>query len=94
MADAQITCIQKLNLNSPHEHITHVGNPPQWVWTREAVVESIKAGSNTFYVLDALTRKRSEVGVVEESGKKPYLRTYADGYYNNNLLSLNQCSYK
>ncbi len=92
MSDVRITCIQKLNPSSPHEHITHVGNPPAWVWTREAVIKSIKAG-NSFYVLDPLSRKRSEVGVVEEAGKEAYLRTHADGYYNNNLLSLNQCSY-
>ena len=92
MADAQITCIVKPNPQSAHEHITHVGNPAGgWMWTREQVVASIEAKTNTFYVLDPMNRQRADVGVVRETGKVPYLRTYADGKWNNNLLSLNQC---
>lgn len=95
MADCQITCIIKPNESSPHEHITHVGNPTAgengWMWSREEVIASIKAKENTFFVLDPVSKKRSEVGVVSETNKSPYLRTHSDGYYNNNLLSLNQC---
>lgn len=92
MADCRVTCIVKPHVHSPHEHITHIGNPADgWKWAREKVVQSIEAGTNTFYVLDSRTNRRSEVGVVRETGKLPYLRTYADGYYNDNLLSLNQC---
>jgi hypothetical protein len=33
MADVQVTCIEKPHPNSPHEHITHVGNPAaNWKW--------------------------------------------------------------
>lgn len=32
--------------------------------------------------------QRVEVGVVSPSGGQPYLRTYADGVWTNNLLSL------
>jgi Protein of unknown function (DUF3892) len=91
MADCRVTCIVKPNVNSTHEHITHLGNPPTWVWTSEQVMQSIIQKTNTFYVLDPSTNKRSEIGVVQEQGKRAYLRTYADGYYNNNLLSLDQC---
>jgi hypothetical protein len=92
MADAQVTCIVKPHPLSPHEHITHVGNPSnQWMWPREQVIASIDAKSNTFFVLDPLSGKRADIGVVRESGKLPYLRTYADGQWTNNLLSLNQC---
>jgi Protein of unknown function (DUF3892) len=94
MADVQVTCITKPHPQSSHEHITHLGNPPQWVWTREEVIASIDAKTNIFYVRDPATGKRSDVGVVREVGKAPYLRTYADGSYNNNLLSLNQCPYR
>jgi hypothetical protein len=94
MADAQITCIVKPYPQSPHEHITHVGNPPQWVWTREQVIASIDAKTNTFFVRDPNTGKRSEVGVVVEPRKAPYLRTHADGNWDNNLLSLDQCPYR
>lgn len=92
MPDAQITCIVKPHPQSPHEHITHVGNPAsQWMWPREQVIASIDAKTNTFFVLDPATGMRADVGVVREAGKQPYLRTYADGKWDNNLLSLNQC---
>ncbi|MFA5774448.1 MAG: DUF3892 domain-containing protein [Ilumatobacteraceae bacterium] len=94
MADAQVTCIIKPHPQSTHEHITHLGNPPNWVWTREDVISSIDAKTNTFFVLDPESKKRSEIGVVREAGKAPYLRTHADGNWNNNLLSLKQCPNK
>jgi hypothetical protein len=91
MADAQVTCIVKPNPQSAHEHITHLGNPSRWMWPREQVMASIEDKSNTFFVLDPATGKRADIGVVREPGKAAYLRTYADGQWNNNLLSLNQC---
>lgn len=92
MADVQITCIVKPHPQSLHEHITHVGNPAaQWIWPREKVIESIDSNTNTFYVLDPASGRKAYVGVVREAGKQPYLRTHADGQWNNNLLSLNQC---
>ncbi len=92
MADVQVTCISKPHPESPHEHITHLGNPrPGWVWPRERVIASIYARTNTFFVLDPRTGKRADVGVVRVAGHAPYLRTHADGYWNDNLLSLSQC---
>jgi hypothetical protein len=88
MADVQVTCINKPHPQSPHEHITHLGGA-NWKWTREQVIVSIDAGTNTFYVLAG--GKRSDVGVVREAGKAPFVRTHADGYWNNNLLALPQC---
>jgi hypothetical protein len=90
MADCRITHIRKKDRTSKHELITHVGNLVQsqtWVWTREAVIESINARTNSFYVHEE--GKRSEVGVVNPGhGRPPYLRTYADGEWNDNLLAL------
>ncbi len=92
MADVQVTCITKPNPQSPHEHITHLGNPAGgWKWTREEVIASIDAKTNTFFVIDPATGKRSDVGVVRPASRPPHVRTYADGDWNNNLLSLNQC---
>lgn len=92
MPDCQITCITKPHPQSLHEHITHVGNPnAHWVWTREDVIRSIDDNANSFYVLDPQTGKRSNVAVVRRNGQQPYLRTHADGDWNNNLLSLTQC---
>lgn len=93
MADCRITHIRKKDRMSAHEHITHVGNllvNPPWIWTREAVITSINAKTNSFYVYEK--GKRSEVGVVNPgNGRSPYLRTYADGEWNDNLLALPEC---
>lgn len=91
MADCRITHVKKPNRLSSHEHITHVGNitnsTVNWVWSRENVIASINARTNTFYVFE--NGKRSEVGVVNPNdGRAPFLRTHADGYWNDNLLSL------
>lgn len=95
MTDVRVTCITKPNAQSPHEHITHLGSSAgNWNWTREQVIQSIDAKTNTFYVLDPVSGQRADIGVVREAGKAPYVRTYADGRWNNNLLSLNQCPLK
>lgn len=92
MADVQVTCIVRSHPHGSHEHITHIGNPAgDWLWTREQAIASIEARTNTFYVQDPKTGRRADIGVVREAGKAPYLRTYADGYWNDNLLSLSHC---
>lgn len=93
MADCRITCITKPDVNSPHEHITHVGNPSvPWKLAREQVIRNIESKVDTFYVLDSRTGERAEVGVrYPNDGRSPFIQTYSDGHYNNNLLSLNQC---
>jgi hypothetical protein len=95
MADVKVTCITKPNPENRHEHITHVGNPDTasggWKWPREDVIASIDAGTNTFYVIDPNNGRRADVKVVRPAARDPYLRTYADGDWNDNLLSLKQC---
>jgi len=88
MTDLRITHIRKKDSKGSHEHITHAGNPPNWFWTKEDIIRSIENKTNTFYVLDSKTGKRSEVGVVRPSTGEPYIRTHADGYWNDNLLAL------
>ena len=93
MADVRITCVTKPDRNSTEDRITHVGGTGGngWKWTTEAVVASIEAGTNTFHVIDAAGH-RSEVGVVDPgNGRRKYLRTHADGDWNNNLLALPEC---
>lgn len=93
--DLQITCIIRSSSHGSCEHITHAGNPAsQGVWTVEQVVQSIDAQQHTFFVRDASTGRRANVGVVHESGKRSYIRTYADGYWNDNLLSLTSCPWR
>ncbi|EJN02346.1 DUF3892 domain-containing protein [Phyllobacterium sp. YR531] len=89
MADVHVACINKKDRNSDHEGITHLGNAANnWKWTRAAVIESIENKNNTFYTL--VNGNRGNIGVVNGTNGK-YLRTYADGKWNDNLLSLPEC---
>ena len=88
MADARVTCITKPDRYSQHEGITHLGGQG-WQWTRQAVIDSIEAKTNTFYTL--VDGKRAEIGVVNGPAGK-FLRTYADGAWSDNLLALPECS--
>ena len=60
----------------------------------DLIINNIDRGIDSFYVVDPQSRRRVDVGVVREAGKRPYIRTHADGYYNNNLLSLGFCPWR
>lgn len=84
--------ITEIRLSPPasqqHEHITHVrwieaGTTSTNIMTKQGAVDWINQG-NSAWVRGV--PKDSQVLVVD--GNPPYLRTAADGYYNNNLLSL------
>jgi Protein of unknown function (DUF3892) len=87
MADARVTCINKVPRDDPHDGITHLGGT-NWRWTRQEVIASIEDGSNTFFTF--VNNRRAEVRVVTGPNGK-YVRTYADGVYNDNLLALPEC---
>ena len=87
MADIQITCINKQPRNNPHEGITHLGNAAG-KWTPQQVIASIEAPEHTFFTL--VNGNKGDIRVVDGSNGK-YLRTYADGKLNDNLLSLPEC---
>jgi hypothetical protein len=87
MADVQITCINKLPRDNSHEGITHLGGYG-WKWTRQQVVESINAKTNSFFTM--VGGSRADVGVVN-GPSAPYVRTYANGNWNDNLLALPEC---
>ena len=89
MADVEVKCINKLPRNNPHEGITHLGNAAAgWKWTRAQVITSIEDKSNTFFTL--VQGNRGNIGVVDGTSGK-YVRTYRDGEWNDNLLSLPEC---
>ncbi|MET3109447.1 hypothetical protein AAKU67_004310 [Oxalobacteraceae bacterium GrIS 2.11] len=94
MSHCQITCITKPDVHSQHEHITHVGNPA-WSMKRltvEQVINNIRSGTDTFFVLDRFGNKADVAVVDATSTKRAYIRTHADGKWTDNLLALNQCS--
>lgn len=87
MSDLQVTCINKQPRSNPHEGIINLGGAG-WRWTRAQVVDLINRKVHTFHT--RVNGKRAEIGVVDgPSG--PYLRTYADGVWNDNLLALPEC---
>jgi hypothetical protein len=52
------------------------------------VIDSINSKFNTFYTL--VGGMRADVGVVN-GPNGPFVRTYADGVWNDNLLALPEC---
>lgn len=87
MADVQVLCINKTPRNSTHEGITHLGGNG-WKWTRQEVINSIRNNSNTFFTMT--NGKRANIAIVDGQNGS-YLRTHADGYWNDNLLALPEC---
>lgn len=94
MNEYQVTCINKRDRMSSHEHITHIGNitnSEHWRMTREEAIRRIDAKEATFYTVDRTTGNKVYIGVYREIGKVPFLRTHADGKWNDNLLALAEC---
>lgn len=92
MQEYEVTCINKPNRSSSHEHITHIGNiAGNWRLTREDAIRRIDSKESAFYTIDRSTGTRVYIGVVRETGRSPYLRTYTDGKWNDNLLALAEC---
>ena len=92
MPEYHITCINKPHRESSHEHITHIGNlSEKWRITREDAIVRIDDKTDQFYTIEVSTGKKCYVGVVREHGKTPFLRTHADGKWNDNLLAQAVC---
>ncbi|HZL06523.1 MAG TPA: DUF3892 domain-containing protein [Coriobacteriia bacterium] len=86
----RITAIRLSQGGYTHEHITDVKwtsyeNDSSGQSTKAATVEWIDNGGAA-YVESASTKV--QVGVVKPQGGTPYLRTYANGTWTDNLLSL------
>jgi hypothetical protein len=94
MKEFEVTCVNKPDRTNTHEHITHIGNlAGEWRVTRELAIKKIDAKEEAFYTVDKTTGKKVYVGVVRGDGNKaPYLRTYADGKWQDNLLALKECT--
>jgi hypothetical protein len=93
MGDFQITCINKQPRDNSYEGITHLGGPNngngmRWIEPRANIISYIQQGIHSFYTL--VNGRRSNVGVINGT-YGPYVRAYADGVWNDNLLALNEC---
>lgn len=87
MANVQVTCTTRQAGTFHHEAITHLGGAG-WYLTKAQVIQSIEQQTNAYYT--HVNGVSAWVGVVEGQNGK-YLRTYADGKYNDNLLALPAC---
>jgi len=93
MSEYEVNAINKPHRQSPHEHITHIGNNnADWRMTREEAIRRIETRQDSFYTVDRTTGKKIPIEVVREAGKVPFLRTKADGKWNDNLLAMPECS--
>jgi hypothetical protein len=91
MGHHQITCINKRggHLN-PHERIEYIGNQQgNWKLAEDNAIGRIKNGTDSFFTL--VNGRQADVVVAAHNGRE-YLKTTADGYSPDNLLSLNECA--
>lgn len=92
MSEFEVNCITKPNRESRHEHITHIGRAGHWRMERAEAIRRIDTNQDSFYTIDATTGRRVDISVVRnDGGKAPYLRTHADGKWNDNLLAQQEC---
>ncbi len=87
-----VNCINKSVSTGSHEHITHIGNATNsWRMTKEEAIRRINSQEASFHTLERGTGKQMPIGVVRPPGGTPYLRTHADGVWNDNLLAQTTC---
>lgn len=94
MNEYLVSCVTRNSVNpQTHEQITHIGGvgTTRWRLTKESAVRRIEGKQEAFYTLDASTGRKIYIGVVRETAREPYLRTYADGKWNDNLLAQPDC---
>ena len=92
MQEFEVNCVNVSETYPRREHVTHIGNfNTGWRMTKEVAIKRIESKQEAYYTVDKTTMKREYIGVRRDSGKEPYLRTYADGKWNNNLLALPDC---
>jgi Protein of unknown function (DUF3892) len=89
--NVQISCINKRQHYNPHERIEsvggmHAGKP--WKLTETEAIAGIKEGKWKFYTS---VNGRSVWVIIAIHNGREYLKTEADGYEPNNLLSLPEC---
>jgi Protein of unknown function (DUF3892) len=88
----QVSCIDKRQHYNPHERILAIGgrNPDgtRWKLSEAEAIRDIKLGKYSFYV--SVNGRTVNVIIAVHEGRE-YLKTEADGYAPDNLLSLPDC---
>ena len=93
ISEFEVNCITKPHPENRHEHITHIGNTNNgWQLSRDVAIFRLEAKTEAYYTVERATARKIYIYVVREGGLKlPYLRTYADGVWSDNLLAQRQC---
>ncbi len=88
MNEYQVTCVTRNDVNGRIIAIGGPGDGTGWTMTEAEAIRRIKRKEARFYTV--VNGKRAEIGVC---GTPPneYLRTHADGYWNDNLDALGAC---
>ena len=87
----QVSCITKREHQNPHERIQGIGgtsNGTRWWRSEDDAIRDVERDSKSYYV--SIGGRTVWVVVASHNGRK-YLKTEADGYAPNNLLSLPDC---
>ena len=88
----QVSCINKRgNHYNAHERIQNIGgisNNERWKLSEDAAIKSIEDEKYAFYV--HVNGRYVDIIIATHLGRK-YLKTEADGYSPDNLLSLPEC---
>lgn len=90
MARKKVGCINKRGSHyDPHEIISHIGNSAEgWRLAEDEAIRAIENYTSSFYTL--VNGREADIIVATHNGRK-YLKTTADGYRPDNLLSLPEC---
>jgi hypothetical protein len=90
----QIDCIEKADRDDPTTAIRFVGGKnsdgTRWRISQEDAIQRIKDRRNSFFVMS--NGRRVNVIVARSRFGNDYIKTEADDYEPNNLLSLTSCS--
>ena len=87
----QVTCITKREHHNPHERIAGIGGSEggaRWWRSEDDAIRDIERDAKSYYT--SAGGNSVWVIVATHNGRK-YLKTTADGYAPNNLLSLPDC---
>lgn len=94
--NVQVSCIKKRGgHHNPHERIEGLGGVhggKQWYMSENDIIAELEKPDSTrrFNFYTSVSGKSVWVIIANHNGRK-YLKTTADGYEPNNLLSLSEC---
>jgi hypothetical protein len=90
----QVTCITRRNRQNPHERIQGIGGVDggvRWWRTEDDAIADVERDATSYY---ASVGGRSVWVIVDTREGRKYLKTEADGYTPDNLLSLADCPFR